>query len=108
MDGDLLLLGEFILLLGRPAHCVRITLEKVWLRVQAFQVNTPTKLVLSAKQEFLLKLLCDHGSMSPAGLWDAMGLSKQGTINLLNPLLDAGLVERIGSRKTGRYALKKP
>lgn len=90
------------------ADGVRITLEKAWLRVQAFQVDTPTKLVLSPKQEILLKLLRDHGSMSPAELWDAMGLSKQGTINLLNPLLDTGLVERLGSRKTGRYALKKP
>lgn len=90
------------------ADGVRITLEKAWLRVQAFQVNAPTKLVLSPRQEDLLKLLRDHGSMSPAELWDAMGLSKQGTMNLLNPLLEAGLVERIGNRKTGRYALKKP
>lgn len=90
------------------ANGVRITLERVWLRMQAFQVHAPTKLVLRPKQELLLKLLRDHGSMSPAELWDAMGLSKQGTMNLLNPLLDAGLVERIGSRKTGRYALKKP
>jgi Fic family protein len=90
------------------ADGVRITLEKVWLRVQAFQVDTPTKLVLSPKQQLLLKLLRDHGGMSPAELWEAMGLSKQGTLNLLNPLLDAGLVERIGTRKTGRYVLKKP
>lgn len=98
-------------LIGWLEYCadgVRITLEKAWLRVQAFQVNTPRKLVLSPKQEFLLKLLRDHGSMSPAELWDAMGLSKQGTMNLLNPLLEAGLVDRIGSRKTGRYALKQP
>ena len=90
------------------ADGVRITLEKAWLRVQAFQVNAPARLVLSPKQELLLKLLRDHGSMSPAELWDAMGLSKQGTMNLLNPLLEAGLIERTGNRKTGRYALKKP
>jgi Fic family protein len=90
------------------ADGVRITLEKAWLRVQVFQVNAPTKLVLSPKQEHLLKLLRDHGSMSPAELWNAMGLSKQGTMNLLNPLLEAGLIERTGNRKTGRYTLKKP
>jgi Fic family protein len=90
------------------ADGVRITLEKAWVRVQAFQVNAPAKLVLSPRQELLLKLLRDHGSMSPAELWDAMGLSKQGTMNLLNPLLEGGLVERIGNRKIGRYALKKP
>jgi hypothetical protein len=37
-----------------------------------------------------------------------MALSQQRTINLLNPLLEAGLVERTGNRKTERHALKKP
>lgn len=90
------------------ADGVRVTLEKAWLRVQAFQVNTPTKPVLSPKRELLLKLLRDHGSMSPAELLEALGLSKQGNMKLLNPLLEAGLVDKIGNRKTGRYALKKP
>jgi hypothetical protein len=29
-------------------------------------------------------------------------------MDLLRPLLDAGLVEKIGTRKTGRYALRQP
>ena len=55
----------------------------------------------------LLRLLRDHGSMTPAALWAALGVSRQGAMDLLNPLLEAGLVERVGSRKTGRYTLRQ-
>jgi hypothetical protein len=29
-------------------------------------------------------------------------------MDLLRPLLDAGLVEKIGGKKTGRYSLRHP
>jgi len=84
------------------------TLERVWLRVQSYHLKSPEKLVLRPKQERLLGLLRDHGSMSPSELWDALDLSKQGTLDLLRPLISAGLVEKIGNKKTGRYALCTP
>ncbi len=82
------------------------TLERVWLRVQTLQSKSPQKLVLRPRQEQLLQLLRDHGTMAPAELWDALGVSKQGALDLLRPLLAAGLVEKIGNKKTGRYALR--
>ena len=84
------------------------TLEKVWTRVQSHQVKSPGKLVLRPRQEKLLHLLRDHGSMAPSELWAALRISKQGAMDLLRPLIAAGLVEKIGTKKTGRYALKKP
>lgn len=90
------------------AEGLRQTLERVWLRVQSLQVNSPEKLVLRPRQEQLLKLLRDHGSLSPAELWEALGISRQGAMDLLHPLLEAGLVEKLGSKKSGRYALKQP
>jgi Fic family protein len=90
------------------AEGVRQTLERVWLRVQAYQGESSEKLVLRPKQEHLLNLLRDHGSMPPAALWEALAVSRQGAMNLLRPLIDAGLVEKIGGKKTGRYALKRP
>jgi DNA-binding MarR family transcriptional regulator len=64
--------------------------------------------VLRPKQELLLKLLRDHGGMSPAELWAALAVSRQGAMDLLRPLLEAGLVEKVGGKKTGRYSLKQP
>ena len=90
------------------AEGLRQTLERVWLRVQSFSVKSPEKLVLRPKQEKLLKLLRDHGSLAPAQLWESLGVSRQGAMDLLRPLLDSGLVEKIGGKKTGRYTLKQP
>ena len=84
-----------------------LTLERVWVRVQAFQPVPGKKLVLRPKQEKLLHLLRDHGSMSPAEIWDTMKISKQGAMDLLRPLLEAGMVEKTGGKKTGRYSLRK-
>jgi DNA-binding MarR family transcriptional regulator len=63
------------------------------------------KLVLRPKQEQLLQLLRDRKSLTPRELWGALGVSKQGALDLLRPLIQAGLVKRIGTQKTGRYIL---
>jgi cell filamentation protein, protein adenylyltransferase len=47
----------------------------------------------------------DHKSMTPQEIWDALGVTKQGAIKLMRPLLDADLVRRVGTRKSGRYIL---
>jgi Fic family protein len=83
------------------------TLERVWTRVQKLSVQPGRKkLVLRPKQEQLLQLLRDHKRMAPGEIWDALGVSKQGALDLLRPLIKAGLVKRIGSKKEGRYILK--
>jgi Fic family protein len=90
------------------AEGLRVTLEKAWLRIKAFAVESPERLVLRPRQERLLNLLRDHGSMAPAEIWKALGVSKQGAMDLLHPLLAAGLVEKTGGKKTGRYVLRRP
>ena len=85
---------------------LRQTLDRAWLRIQTFQVKSTEKLVLRPRQEQLLHLLRDHGGMAPAEIWEALGVSRQGAMDLLRPLLDAGVVEKVGGNKTGRYVLK--
>ena len=88
------------------AEGLQLTLERVWMRVQKLSAgSTRTKLALRPKQEQLLQLLRDHKSMMPREIWDALGVTKQGAIKLMQPLLDAGLVQRVGTRKSGRYIL---
>ena len=88
------------------AEGLHLTLERVWTRVQKFAAQTgQQKLVLRPRQEQLLQLLRDHKSMAPAEIWDALGVSKQGALDLLRPLIEAGLVKRIGTKKAGRYIL---
>lgn len=87
---------------------LRQTLERAWLRIQTFQTTSTEKLVLRPRQEQLLHLLRDHGSMAPSEIWEALSVSRQGAMDLLRPLLDAGLVEKLGGKKTGRYVLRNP
>jgi Fic family protein len=88
------------------AEGLRQTLERVWLRVQALSAQSSEPLVLRPKQERLLQLLREHGSVAPSELWAALGVSKQGAMDLLRPLMTAGLVEKVGTKKSGRYALR--
>ncbi len=90
------------------AEGLQQTLERVWLRVQAFNVKSPEKLVLRPKQERLLQLLRDHRSLAPTEIWKALDVSRQGAMDLLRPLIEAGLVEKIGTKKSGRYVLRQP
>lgn len=62
--------------------------------------------MLRPRQEQLLRLLRDKKSLMPRELWDALGVSKQGALDLVRPLVKAGLVKRVGTKKTGCYILK--
>ncbi|MEO6062896.1 MAG: Fic family protein [Thermoflexales bacterium] len=87
---------------------LRTTLDRAWLRIQTLQVTSAQKLVLRPRQEQLLHLLRDYGSMAPREIWKALDVSRQGAMDILRPLLEAGLVDKVGGNKTGRYVLRKP
>ena len=72
---------------------------------QKLDLHLTYKLVLRPRQEQLLQMLRDNKSMTPSEIWSTLNISKQGALDLLRPLIAAGLVKRIGSRKSGRYIL---
>ena len=82
------------------------TLGRIWSRVQKYSAMTlAPKLTLRPKQEQLLSLLQERGRMTPSEIWGTMEISRQGAMDLLNPLLEAELVVREGSRRSGFYRL---
>jgi len=88
------------------AEGLQFTLERVWPRVQKLTAQQDgKKLVLRPKQEVLLQLLRDHKSMAPQEIWDALGVTEQVALKLMQRLLDAALVPRVGTRKSGRHIL---
>jgi Fic family protein len=88
------------------AEGLKGTLERVWERMGQFSAATGrNRLVLRPKQEQLLNLLGRRGGMTPSELWTELKVSKQGALDLLRPLMKAGLVKRVGTLKTGRYVL---
>ena len=89
------------------AEGLQQTLERAWQRIQLLSVaKGRARLVLRPKQEQLLQLLRARGSLAPREIWDSLAISKQGAMDLLRPLLDAELIERVGTLKHGRYVLK--
>ena len=98
--------GALTTWLEYSAEGLRVILERVWSRVQKLTARAgKSKLVLRPKQEQLLHLLREHKALTPREIWDAIGVSKQGALDLLRPLMKAGLVRRIGTKKAGRYVL---
>jgi cell filamentation protein, protein adenylyltransferase len=88
------------------AEALHLTLEKVWDRIQHLTARAgPKKIVLRPKQEQLLRLLRDRKSLTPQEIRNGIGVSKQGAMDVLNPLLEAGLIQRVGTKKSGRYIL---
>lgn len=88
------------------AEALHLTLEKVWDRIQHLTARAgPKKIVLRPKQEQLLRLLRDRKSLAPQEIRNGIGVSKQGAMDLLRPLLEAGLIQRVGTKKSGRYIL---
>jgi Fic family protein len=68
------------------AEGLQQTLERVWQRIQQFSASKrDAKLVLRPKQEQLLNLLRTRGGLSPREIWDALDISKQGAMDVLNP-----------------------
>ena len=88
------------------AEGLRLTLERVWARIQKLAVDqSHDKVVLRPRQEQLLRMLRDRQAMTPREIREALGVSKQGALDLLKPLLAVGLVKRVGTRKSGKYLL---
>ena len=99
-DGDLSDWLEY------SAEAIRLTLERVWERVRRLEILAgKPKLTLRPRQERLLQLLRERGALAPREIWDAIGVSRQGAMDLLRPLLQAGVIRKIGTKKSGKYIL---
>jgi len=80
------------------------TLDSVWNRIQTVIAQKgDKKIFLQPKQEMLLRLLEDRKGLAPSEIWEALGITRQGAAKLIKPLIEAGLIRRVGGKKTGKY-----
>ena len=101
--------GDLTEWLEYAAEGIRFTLDRVWKRIQDFTaLQGGAKIVLQPRQETLLRLLEDRESLAPSEIWSALGITRQGAAKLIKPLLEAGLIRRVGGKKSGRYILGGP
>ena len=101
--------GDLTAWLEYAAEALKRTLDDVWKRVQAVIARSgDIKIFLQPKQEMLLRMLEDRGGLTPREIWDALGMTRQGASKLIKPLMEAGLMRRVGGKKTGRYIRTQP
>lgn len=81
------------------------TLERVDKRMQAIGPLKKEPVSLTVRQEKLLNLLREKGTMAIGEMAKALKVTVPGTHYILRPLLGAGLVTRRGSHKKTRYHL---
>lgn len=98
---------DLTLWLEYVAEGLETSLQRVWTRLRKFAaLSAAPRLILRPRQEQLLQFLRDRGGMTPQEIWGALGISRQGALNLIKPLVEAGLIVREGTRKSGRYRLR--
>ena len=96
--------GDLTEWLEYAAEGLKRTLDDVWKRVQAVIAQSgDKKIFLQPKQEALLRLLEERGGLTPREIWDALAMTRQGAAKLIKPLMEAGLILRVGGKKTGKY-----
>ena len=96
--------GDLTKWLEYAAEGIEKTLDNVWRRVQTIVEQTGGRAIfLQPKQEKLLRLLENKKGLTPREIWDVLGMTRQGAAKLIRPLLEAGLMCRVGGKKTGRY-----
>jgi len=99
--------GDLAPWLEYSAEALRTAIERSWLRVQGLRGGANKKIALRPRQQQVLQLLRDRGTLEPHEVWAELGVSRQGALDTLKPLIAAGLIERVGGAKTGHYVLRK-
>ncbi len=86
------------------AEGIAKTLDDLWRRIQAVKASHGEEPVfLGPRQEKLLRLLDVEKGLAPREIWEALGVTRQGAAKLMKPLIEAGLIRRVGGKKTGKY-----
>jgi len=98
--------GDLTAWLEYTAEGLLVALGSARDRIQAISAESGREpILLRPRQEQLLRMLRDEGPLAPRRIWEGLGVSRQGAMDLLRPLLAAGLVKRIGTKKSGKYTL---
>lgn len=85
------------------AEAINEALERAWKRIGSVNISPlGLQLTLTPKQEKLLSLLREN-DLGIQEIQNALEVTKPGAHHILKPLLEAGLLKRVGGHKTGKY-----
>lgn len=87
------------------AETILETLERVESRILAFGPLVNEPLSLTVRQEKLLQLLRERGKLGIRDIARTLRLTTPGAHYVLKPLLNAGIIEKLGTHKNTQYVL---
>lgn len=87
-----------------------IEAERARARIDELQTPTHPKpfYSLNEAQVRILRLAFDHGEARPAEFVQISGLSRKGAYNVVQKLVEQGLLQRHGRQKASRYVITEP
>ncbi len=102
LDDDLTDWVEYV------AQGVVLTLRETVERIRTLQVRpTSPKILLTKRQEDLLRFLGDRGVVTSTDIQTVFKFTRARAGQILKPLVAAGLVEVVGRQRSARYRLAK-
>jgi len=100
LDGDLTYWLEYV------AQGVVETLSRTKVRIISLQVATKApRIILTKRQEDVLRLLRDHGRMKSPDIERALKLTRARINQIVRPLVESGLVAKDGRTRATTYRL---
>lgn len=100
LDGDLTHWIEYV------AEGINGTLKRVKKRVEELMASSGKKILLSARQEELIRLLRDNGVLNVRSMIEKMNITRARVNQIMQPLVEAGIVEVAGKARATVYRLK--
>lgn len=100
LDGDLTYWTEYV------AEGVIATLKRVKARIEELMAASGHEILLSPRQEELIRLLRDNGALSTGKIIEAMKITRARVNQIVQPLVKAGIVEAAGKARATMYRLK--
>lgn len=100
LDDDLTYWIEYV------AIGVRDTLQAVIHRIALATVTAPDPYELTSKQEDVIRFLKDKGRVAVSELENTFGITRSRVNQIIKPLVDQGIVHRLGKTRSTRYFLK--
>jgi len=87
------------------AETVLETLERIEKRIMVIGATDKKQISLTVRQERLLNLLREKGKLSISAIATALNVTVPGVHYIMKPLLQHGLITKLGSHKQTRYIL---
>jgi DNA-binding CsgD family transcriptional regulator len=82
------------------------SLKDTKIRIEGLLVSSKNDIILTARQEELVRMIRDNGSMNARDILAAMKISRARVNQIIQPLIKYGIIEAVGKARATVYRLR--